>query len=132
MMRVFYASEAVLSNGSDEIFSSDITACVSDSPFAEGFIFTLGGPDREEIAGYAMLAHSYSTEFGKRCVWIEDLYLLEKARGLGLASQFLDYLNESYPDALHRLEAEDENEHAVEIYKSKGFRKLPYIEMIRQ
>ena len=32
MMRGFYASDAVLTNGSDEIFSADVSECVSDSP----------------------------------------------------------------------------------------------------
>ena len=38
MMKVFYASPAVLSNGSDEIFSNDIENCINDSPFLEGYI----------------------------------------------------------------------------------------------
>ena len=38
MMRVFYASPAVLSNGSEEIFAADVDACISDSPYLEGYI----------------------------------------------------------------------------------------------
>ena len=62
MMREFYASEAVLSNGSEEIFNNDVDACVSDNPFASGYVFT-----REDgsICGYSMLAHSFSTEYGR-------------------------------------------------------------------
>ena len=37
MMRVFYNSPAVLSNGSDEIFARDIEGCVSDNPYVEGY-----------------------------------------------------------------------------------------------
>ena len=33
MMQVFYASPAVFTNGSDNIFLSDIAACVGDSPY---------------------------------------------------------------------------------------------------
>ena len=36
MMRIFYASPAVLSNGSEEIFSNDIDACTADNPYLEG------------------------------------------------------------------------------------------------
>ena len=32
MMRVFYASPAVQSNGSDEIFENDIRTCIGGSP----------------------------------------------------------------------------------------------------
>ena len=61
MMRVFYASPAVLSNGSEEIFKNDIENCVNESPFLEGYIFEEDGM----IQGYAMVAKSFSTEFGK-------------------------------------------------------------------
>lgn len=128
MMRVFYTSEAVLSNGSEEIYNNDITACVSDSPYAEGYVFL---DEEGRVGGYTMLAKSYSTEFGKPCIWIEDIYLAEELRGLGLASYFFDYIKEEYPDAVHRLEAEHENEHAVEVYRNNGFDEIPYMEMIR-
>ena len=32
MMQTFYASPAVLSNGSKEIFEADVENCVNDSP----------------------------------------------------------------------------------------------------
>ena len=39
MMEVFYASPAVLSNGSAAIFTSDFEACVTENPYLEGYIF---------------------------------------------------------------------------------------------
>ena len=68
MMRVFYASPAVLSNGSEEIFENDVENCVNDSP---------------------------------------------------------------YPDAILRLEVEEENERAIHTYRKCGFEVLPYMEMKR-
>ena len=68
MMRVFYTSPAVLTNGSEEIFGADFDNCVNSSPYLEGYIFENG----EMIQGYAMVAKSFSTEFGKSCIWIED------------------------------------------------------------
>ena len=38
MMRVFYASEAVSTDGSEEIFRADVEQCLSPSPYLEGFI----------------------------------------------------------------------------------------------
>ena len=61
MMRVFYASPAVHTDGSEEIFQADVSACVGDSPYAEGFVFEQDG----KLAGYGMIARSFSTEFGK-------------------------------------------------------------------
>ena len=71
MMRGFYTSPAVHTNGSEEIFLSDIENCVNDCPYLEGFIFEKNG----KTAGYAMTARSFSTEFGKPCIWIEDIFL---------------------------------------------------------
>lgn len=126
MMRVFYSSAAVMTNGSEEIFSADFSACVSDSPFLEGFIFE----HDEEIAGYAMLAHSFSTEFGKPCVWIEDIYLKPEYRRNGFGREFFNLLKEKFPGCVLRLEAERENLPAVALYKSSGFEELGYLEMI--
>lgn len=125
MMRQFYASPAVWSNGSEAIFAADVDACVGDSPYLEGYIFEQDG----KLQGYAMVAKSFSTEFGKPCVWIEDLYMQPPYRGLGIGSRFFRFLEEKYPDALFRLEVEAENERAVQVYKKAGFGVLPYMEM---
>ena len=125
MMRIFYASPAVLSNGSEEIFASDVENCVNDSPYLEGFVFE----NEEEIQGYGMIAKSFSTEFGKPCIWIEDLYLKPEYRGLGIGSMFFEYLEKTYTDHIFRLEVEEENERAIHVYKKNGFDVLPYMEM---
>ena len=125
MMRVFYASDAVLSNGSEEIFLSDIENCINDSPYLEGYI--LEGND--EIQGYAMIAKSFSTEFGKPCIWIEDLYVKEPYRGMGIGSGFLNFITNKYPGCIFRLEAEKENARAIKVYEKCGFEVLPYLEL---
>ena len=125
MMRVFYASPAVLSNGSEEIFQNDVAECVSDSPYLEGYVFEQDGV----IQGYTMLAKSFSTEFGKRCSWSEDLYVRPECRGKGLGGAFLQHVQDLYPGALFRLEAEQENEGAVRLYEKMGFEVLPYLEL---
>lgn len=125
MMQTFYSSPAVLTNGSAEIFEADIDACVSDSPYAEGYVFE----DGSEVIGYGMLAKSFSTEFGKKCIWIEDLYIKEPYRGCGIGSAFFKLIGEKYADHLFRLEAEEENERAIAVYKKNGFEVLPYLEM---
>lgn len=128
MMRVFYASPAVLSNGSEEIFINDVENCVNDSPYLEGYIIAT---EQKEILGYGMVAKSFSTEFGKPCMWIEDLYLKEDARGQGIGSSFLNYIAEKYPEAILRLEVEEENQRAIHTYRKCGFEVLPYMEMKR-
>lgn len=127
MMEVFYASPAVLTNGSAEIFSADIDACVGNSPYAEGYIIE----SENKIAGYAMLAKSFSTEFGKPCIWIEDLYLKDCYRGQGIGKQFFDFITKKYTGCIFRLEVEEENARAIRLYQKCGFDVLPYMEMKR-
>ena len=125
MMRTFYHSPAVFTNGSEEIYNNDVTACVGDNPYAEGFIFE----HEKEILGYGMIAKSFSTEFGKPCIWVEDLYLKEEYRGRGVGSNFFAYLEKLYPNTIMRLEVEEDNTRAVAVYKKNGYEELPYMEM---
>ncbi len=138
MMRTFYASPAVFTNGSEEIFRRDVEVCLSGSPYLEGYVFelpaapcdgALSAPSETRIGGYAMIARSFSTEFGKPCIWLEDIYIDEACRGLGLGTAFITYVQEKYPDAVYRLEVEEENEGAVRLYRRCGFDVLPYMEM---
>lgn len=125
MMRIFYASEAVSTNGSEEIFQSNVGQCMNDNPYLEGYVFM----DCGKVAGYAMIAKSFSTEFGKKCIWIEDLYLEPAYREMGMGTKFLNYIEQKYADAILRLEVEAENERAVHVYRKNGFTVLPYMEM---
>ena len=128
MMRAFYASEAVFTNGSEAIFNADIDNCINDNPYIEGYVFENGN----SIQGYAMLAKSFSTEFGKACIWIEDIYIKAEYRGMGIGSRFLEYVEEKYPHSSIRLEVELENERAVSVYKKCGYDVLPYMEMKKE
>ncbi len=125
MMRTFYASDAVWSNGSDEIFAADVDACLSDSPYLEGYVFE----DDGVLQGYAMVAKSFSTEFGKPCMWLEDIYVAPEFRDRGIGSAFMSYIQNKYTDAIFRLEVEPENERAVHVYEKCGFVVIPYMEM---
>lgn len=125
MMQVFYASPAVFTNGSEEIFLNDIENCISDNPYLEGYIIE----NSNGILGYAMVAKSFSTEFGKPCFWIEDLYIKDQYRGLGLGKTFFDFITKKYTDCIFRLEVEEENQRAIKLYKKCGFTVLPYMEM---
>ena len=127
MMRVFYASPAVSTNGSEDIFRADVDACLSVDPYLEGYVLTENG----RLLGYTMLARSFSTEFGKHCVWIEDLYLKPEYREKGRGSAALEAIRKLHPEALLRLEVERENSRAVHVYRKSGFGELLYLEMLR-
>ncbi len=125
MMRVFYTSPAVHTNGSEEIYRADVENCINDNPYLEGYVFTEG----DELMGYGMLAKSFSTEFGKPCIWIEDIYLKPQYCNKGVGTRFLQFVEAKYPDAILRLEVEEENQRAVHVYRKCGFDVLPYMEM---
>ncbi len=125
MMNDFYNSPAVSTNGSLSIFNSDIDCCVSNSPFLEGYIFETDSG----VLGYSMIAKSFSTEFGKSCIWLEDLYLKPEYRGQGIIPKFLCYIEALYPNSILKLEVEKENTHAVHVYTKYGFKPLEYCEM---
>lgn len=125
MMRDFYTSPAVLTNGSEEIFQNDVANCINDNPYLEGYVFT----ENDTILGYAMAAKSFSTEYGKPCIWIEDIYFKPAYCGKGYGSQFLSFITQKYENAILRLEVEEENTRAVNAYKKNGFEVLAYMEM---
>jgi len=130
MMREFYNSPALITTPSDEVLERNISDCVSDMPFVEGFVFE----EDHKITGYAMIAKSYSTEFGGMCIWIEDLYLLPEYRHKGTGTRFFEFLENEYKGraVVLRLEAEHENEKAVTAYRKNGFSELPYVEMVKK
>lgn len=105
MMRVFYTSPAVFSNGSENIFLQDIEACTGENPYLDGYIFAAA--DSGEIQGYGMVAKSFSTEFGKPCAWIEDIYIKDSYRGLGIGSRFIEHVKKTYAGCVIRLEVEE-------------------------
>lgn len=128
MMRLFYASSAVFTNGSEQIFQNDINACLSENPYLEGYVFE----GYKGVIGYAMLAKSYSTEYGMPCIWIEDIYIQESGRSKGIGGKFFSFIKQKYQTCLLKLEVEEENIGAIRFYQRQGFEKLPYTELIWQ
>jgi ribosomal protein S18 acetylase RimI-like enzyme len=137
MMRVFYDSPALLTTIPDEVLVRNVEASLRDSPYVEGLILESHCPDSAEaadgqaavIAGYSMLARSFSTEFGGPCIWIEDLYLKPAYRSQGAGSTLLAYVKDNYDAVITRLEVETENVNAVAAYRKAGYGVLGYTEM---
>ncbi|MBB5182738.1 GNAT family N-acetyltransferase [Catenisphaera adipataccumulans] len=125
MMKVFYASPAVHTNGSTEIFEQNVNRCLQDEPYLEGYVMKEDG----QIVGYAMAAKSFATEFGKPCIWLEDLYLKPEARSRGLAHRYFNFMKQKYPDTVFRLEASSGNTKAIDLYRRLGFSEMTYTEM---
>ncbi len=129
MMRGFYASNAVMTNGSEEIFAADVSACLESGMPLDGYVFE--SCDGETV-GYGMIARSFSTEFGKPCAWIEDIFIKEDFRGGGIGAAFLDFAEREYRGYIFRLEVEEENKRAVHVYEKSGYSRMGYTEMIKR
>ncbi|MBR1728347.1 MAG: GNAT family N-acetyltransferase [Selenomonadaceae bacterium] len=126
MMRQFYNSPALITNGSEEIFVNNVDSCLKNSPYVEGYTFIVDN----QVIGYGILAKSFSTEFGGECIWIEDIYIKENFRGQGFGTKFIEYVKNNYSDKILRLEAERDNYKALLTYKKNGFKELPYVEFV--
>lgn len=130
IMRVFFDSAAVIHTAEDEVLYRNIDAATSELPYVEGYVFEEDG----KLVGYAMVSLSYTTEYGGLCLWIEDLFVSEEYRGRGAGSSFFEYLEEKYAGKAvrYKLEVEEENEGAIEVYKKRGYKRLGYFIMSKE
>ena len=124
----FYSTDAVLIHVGKEHFHSTFKELMRSDKYAICYIFEYNG----EIAGYSLLAKTYSQEAGGLVMWIEEIYVLPKFRGKGIGKEFFTFLLKNKPESVKRLrlEVEKENEGAVRLYKSFGFDFLDYDQMI--
>ena len=126
----FYQSDAVSHNIPlenrlktwDEIMRSD--------EYADCYFVIKDG----DVAGYMLLAYTFSQEAGGKTAWIEDIYILPEFRSMGLGNELFDFIKaEIEPDCARlRLEVEADNIRAKKLYKSLGFKQLEYEQMIRE
>lgn len=121
-MKEFYSSDAVYTNGSEEIFEKDFDNCISDFPYLDGYVFLFD----EKIIGYSMISRGYSTEVAKECIWLEDLYLSYEYRNKGIIKEFFKFIEKNNIGKVLKLEVEKENLQAVCAYEKSGFESLPY------
>lgn len=129
MMLVFYASDALLIHPGEDVLRKTLRDALADTPYLEAFGFEEAGV----LAGYGMVAMSYSTEAGGLCAWIEDIYIRPEYRGKGYGTGFLDFVKERYTGhaVRLRLEAEPENERAMAVYRKAGFTVLGYTQLVK-
>ena len=130
LCREFYHSPAVLHPVPEEYFAWTFDRMAEGSPFVKGYLLEQDG----NIAGYALLAVTFSQEAGGEVLWIEELYLREECRGKGLGTELFAYLETQRPGAVtrFRLELEPDNLDARRLYEKVGFSELGYRQMVRE
>lgn len=129
MCKKFYQSSAVLHGIPTANMEETFRRVVAGSPYAQGYLLTHQG----ETAGYLLTSTTYSNEVGGLVIWLEELYLEEKFRGLGLGGAAMEYIRQNCPADVRRLRLEVTpcNQGAIRLYERKGYEKLDYIQMVQ-
>ena len=129
MVLAFYHSDAVCHAVPEETLRRTFNDAVSDDPVLEGFVLVEDGV----IIGFAYTTTFYACEVGGRCMMIEEIFLKEEARGKGYGTEFFNRLFSQHPEITRfRLEATEENQAAIALYKRLGFDFLDYLQLVRE
>lgn len=127
LAKLFYSSDAVLHPVPKEHLERTFTELINRSPFLDGCKIIHSGI----TAGFALFAITYSQEAGGKVLWLEELYIKEEFRSLGLGGKFFEEILKKLPNDFKRirLEVEDDNDGAIRFYKRFGFDWLDYKQM---
>ncbi len=128
MVKKFYAPPAVLHFPSEDVMMSSFDAAIEMPELVKGCMFECDGTH----AGYAIVSMKFETEVGGMAAWIEELFVEEKFRGLGIGSRFFEFLQNEFKGKIKRirLEVGDENDGAKRLYERLGFEPLDYRQMV--
>lgn len=124
----FYHTDAVDHEVPVEIMERSFAAAADPGdPLLRGVLVYRDG----EVAGYVYLTFCYSAEVGGRCVFIEEIFLKENFRGLGLGKEIMAWMEQEYPDVRRfRLEVTQVNQQAIRLYEKSGYKYLRYDQMV--
>lgn len=100
---------------------------VKASDFTKAYVYE----KNNKLAGYILLALTYSNEAGGTVVWLEEIYVKSEFRSQGIGSELIDFVIDKYKNkaARFRLEITESNIGAKKLYLSKGFKDLSYRQM---
>ena len=128
MCTSFYSSGAALKPISQNAMSNTFNEIMNISPYLRGLIIEYDS----FVAGYVNLSFTYSNECNGFVVLIEEIYVEPKFQRKGLGSFALKWVLEEYKykAVRYRLEACNNNQDAIKLYKRLGFKNLEYKQMI--
>ena len=93
MQKDFYSGEACEHSIPEENFEATLRECIRSREYGRLLIIE----DEQGIAGYFLLAITWSNEAGGQVVWLEEAYFKEEARGKGYGSQVFGWVEKEYP-----------------------------------
>lgn len=130
LSREFYATDATDHPVPESHFHNTFNETAGGSPLARGWLIRAeaDGP----VVGYMLASLTWSTEFGGKISWLEELYLRPEVRGQGLGRQVfqavLEELKTKDKVVGFRLEVTPTNSAASIMYQNLGFTLVPYHE----
>lgn len=127
LMDEFYHTDAVLHPIPRVHMERTFDALMEGTPMARAYLIECQG----DLAGYALLALTWSNEAGGLTVWVDEVYIRPAFQGKGLGKAFFNFLHEHWGAARFRLETEEENQGARRLYSRMGYKELPYLQMVR-
>ena len=128
LANLFYHSDAVLHPVDKNNLEVTFKELTSSSPYVDGCKIM----HNNKTAGFALFAITFSQEAGGKVLWLEELYIKEEFRNLGLGTKFFEELFKNLPPDFKRirLEVEEDNEKAIRVYKRLNFKWLDYKQMV--
>lgn len=118
LMREFYSLEHL--NFQEAAARQALQQILSDRRFGLVHLITVEG----EVAGYLVLAFSFSLEFHGQNAFVDELYLRESYQGQGIGKKALNFAEKLCQKAgikAMRLEVERQNERAQAVYRKTGY-----------
>jgi len=118
MMRDFYAIDGYPID--PEVSKTLFAQFISDGNLGRSWLIEQDG----HVVGYVILTFIFSFEFAGRIAFIDELYIVEKARGKGIGRQTIDFIQNEAMNLdlkLLYLEVEPHNSNAKKLYFGKGF-----------
>ena len=126
----FYHSSAVLHPVPERNIEATFKELMRSDEYAECFILEKDGT----VAGFALIAKTFSQEAGGMVHWIEELFIRDEFRGCGIGTEFMTEYEKTLPESVKRLrlEIEPDNELAAKLYKRLGYGFLGYSQMVKE
>lgn len=125
LAKEFYSSDAVMHPVPLKNFERTFEELLRSDEYAACLMAEYGGA----VAGYILIARTYSQEAGGEAVWLEEIYVRPDFRGRGIGRAMIEEIMRLFPAARYRLEIEPDNRRAAALYSRLGFCELGYGQM---
>jgi GNAT superfamily N-acetyltransferase len=120
MMRSLYSEDQATSSPDPAKFPLTIAFLLSNPSLGRIMLFLENG----NVSGYALLIPYWSNEFGGTLLFVDELFVIRKARNRGIATRFFAFLEQERPfsSVALALEVSPRNLSAHQLYESLGFK----------